>query len=71
MSQNPNKQNTNSPQRDETASTIAVIFNKTPRLVRMVMEGKVNNESILEAAILYKEGKSKLIQEIEKLVPLK
>jgi hypothetical protein len=71
MTKKPNKQNINNPQRDETAATIAVIFNRTPRLVRMVIEGKVNNESILEAAIMYKEGKSKLIQEIERLVPIK
>lgn len=71
MSEKSNKQTINNSGRDETAGVIASIFRKTPRLVRMVMEGKVNNDSILEAAILYKEGKTRLIQEIEKLVPLK
>lgn len=68
MSQNSNKQTSKAPQRDDTASVVASISGKTPRLVRMVMEGKVNNEKILEAAILYKEGKTKLIQEIERVV---
>lgn len=68
MSQNSNKQTTKTSQRDETASVIASISGKSARLVRMVMEGKVNNDTILEAAIMYKEGKSKLIQEIERII---
>jgi hypothetical protein len=70
MSKEANKQGLKTSQRDETAGVIASIFKKTPRLVRMVIEGKVNNPTILEAAITYKEGKSKLIQEIERLVPI-
>lgn len=68
MNQNSNKQTTKASGRDDTASVIAGISGKSARLVRMVLEGKVNNDKVLEAAILYKEGKSKLIQEIERVV---
>jgi hypothetical protein len=64
-----NKQLSNPQQRDETASTIASIFNLTPRAVRMVIQGETINEPVFTAVMMYKEGKSKLIQEIEKLVP--
>jgi hypothetical protein len=35
----------------------------------MVINGETTNEPVLEAVITYREGKNKLIQEIEKLVP--
>ena len=57
--------------RDEAASGVASIFSLTPRAVRMVINGDTTNEPVLEAVITYREGKSKLIQEIEKLVPFK
>jgi hypothetical protein len=55
--------------RDETASIIADIANKTPRYVRMVKNGEKNNDAILNATILYEQGKNELIQKIKKLVP--
>lgn len=55
--------------RDEAASVVASIFNLTPRAVRMVINGETTNEPVLEAVVTYKEGKSKLIEEIKKLVP--
>ena len=57
--------------RDEAASVVASIFNLTPRAVRMVANGQIENDPVLTAVITYREGKSKLIQEIEKLVPFK
>jgi ABC-type sugar transport system substrate-binding protein len=66
-----NKQATKQKNRDEAASVIAGIFDLTPRAVRMVINGETTNEPVLEAVMMYKEGKSKLIQEIEKLVPIK
>ena len=71
MQENPTKQIPNRKIRDEAASVVASIFSLTPRAVRMVMNGETTNEHVLEAVITYREGKSKLIQEIEKLVPFK
>jgi hypothetical protein len=36
----------------------------------MVIQGETINEPVFTAVMMYKEGKSKLIQEIEKLVPI-
>jgi hypothetical protein len=69
MSENPNNQAVKLKLRDEAASVVASIFHLTPRAVRMVINGETTNESVLEAVITYREGKNKLIQEIEKLVP--
>jgi hypothetical protein len=70
MTKNNQTQAMNQTSRDETASVIASIFHLTPRAVRMVIQGETINEPVLEAVMYYKEGKSKLIQEIEKLVPI-
>lgn len=69
MQENPNKQAPNRKLRDEAASVVASVFKLTPRAVRMVINGETTNEPVLEAVITYKQGKSKLIEEIEKLVP--
>lgn len=71
MQQIPTKQITNRKIRDEAASVVASIFNLSPRAVRMVINGDTTNENVLEAVITYREGKTKLIKEIEKLVPFK
>lgn len=71
MTENPTKQMANRKIRDEAASVVASIFHLTPRAVRMVINGETTNEPVLEAVIVYREGKSKLIQDIEKLVPFK
>lgn len=71
MEEKPTKQVPNVKIRDEAASVVASIFSLTPRAVRMVINGDTTNEPVLEAVITYREGKSKLIQEIEKLVPFK
>jgi hypothetical protein len=70
MKNKSEKQMTKPQKRDDTASVVASIFGKTDRLVRMVIQGQVENPAILEAAITYKEGKTKLIQEIERLIPI-
>jgi hypothetical protein len=69
MGEKPNKQTSKGKKRDETAAIIAGIFNLTPRQVRNVLNGDSENEKVLTAAIIYKEGKNRLIQEIEQLVP--
>jgi hypothetical protein len=69
MSQNPNHKAQKRKKRDETASVVASISGYTPAYVRMVMSGTEENEKILEATILYKQGKSELIKHIEDLVP--
>jgi hypothetical protein len=69
MPETPNNQAVKPKIRDEAASVIASIFHISPRAVRMVMNGETTNEPVLEAVITYREGKNKLIQEIEKLVP--
>lgn len=71
MQKDPNKQAVKVKMRDEAASVVATIFHLTPRAVRMVINGDTTNESVLEAVITYREGKNKLIQEIERLVPFK
>ncbi len=57
------------PTRDDTATVIANVLGYTPRYVRMVMNGESENDDILTAAITYKEGKNRLLQEVKKLVP--
>ena len=68
MALNPNKQKTNRKKRTDTASIIAGIAKKSPRLVNMVMNGQVENEKILTATILYEQKKNQLIKEIERLI---
>lgn len=70
MANQDNKQVPKQQQRDETAAIVASIFNLTPRAVRMVIQGDIINEPVFQGVMMYKEGKSKLIQEIEKLVPI-
>lgn len=55
--------------RDETATIVAGIFGLTPRHVRRIMNGECENEDVLDATIIYLEGKNQLIKEVEKLVP--
>lgn len=69
MTEKPNKQSINGNKRDETASIVAAKFGLTPRQVRRVINGESENEPVLTAAIIYKEGKNKLIKAIEELIP--
>jgi hypothetical protein len=69
MSENPAQQKRKAKKRTETATTIAGLAHVTPRLVRMVMNGEVNNDDILNATIIYEQGKSELIKKIKELVP--
>lgn len=54
--------------RDETASVVAQMANCSAANVRMVMAGDVENEKILAATIMYRQGKSELIKHIEQIV---
>lgn len=69
MSENPSKQTKTRKKRSDTASVIAGISKRSPRLVNMVMNGDVENEAVLTATILYEQGKSELIKKIQQLVP--
>jgi len=69
MSEKPNQKNQIRKKRDETASVVASIAGCTPSNVRMVMAGTVENDKILEATILYQQGKSALIKRIEQIIP--
>lgn len=69
MAKNQIKQGMASKKRSDTAKIIAELAGCTPAYVRMVMNGDYDNESILTATILFEQGKNKLIQHIEKVVP--
>lgn len=69
MPEKPIKQQLKGRKKTETASTIADIAGKTPRYVRMVINGERENSAILDAAIIYEEGRNELIQKIKELVP--
>jgi hypothetical protein len=69
MSENPKHKTGTLKKRTETASVIANMSGFSKRHVQLVIEGKRNNEEILEASILYEQGKSELIQQIKELVP--
>lgn len=69
MAENPIKQTSKRRKNTETASTIADIAGVTPRYVRMILNGDKDNQAILDAAIIYEEGKNKLLEEVKKLVP--
>jgi hypothetical protein len=70
MIKQPLKQVLNSPHRDETASVVASIFGLSARAVRMVISGETSNDKVMEAVMMYKEGKADLIQKIKsKLLP--
>ena len=69
MSKNPTQQTWERKKRNDTAKIIASIARVSPAYVRMVMNGDKENDDILTASILYEQGKSRLIQEVKKLVP--
>ncbi len=84
MPENPSKQELDRKKRSETAKVISEIANRSPRLVRMVINGEVENEPILISTVVYeqeikkarekateayKEAKSLLIKAVEKAVP--
>lgn len=69
MAENPNKQTLKKKKRSETATVIADISGFSKRHVRLVIDGERTNEDILEATILYEQGKSELIKKIKELVP--
>jgi hypothetical protein len=57
--------------RDEVAAIVAEIHGVSPRYVNMVRNGERENEEILASLVEYKQSKSKLIQHLRKLVPIK
>lgn len=69
MAENPKDKTLIRKKRSETAKVIASISPYSIRHVQMVMQGERNNDLILEASILYEQGKSELIQKIKELVP--
>jgi len=69
MSENPIKQTSKRRKNSETASTVAGIAKVTPAYVRMVMNGDKDNQAILDAAIIYEQGKNELLKKVEELVP--
>ncbi|HYC87288.1 MAG TPA: hypothetical protein VEB86_18780 [Chryseosolibacter sp.] len=56
--------------RDEVAQVVAKITGLEPRYVNMVRNGDRENETVLTIAVEYELGKSKLIQSLQKLVPI-
>ena len=69
MTEKPIQQSSNRKTRSETATVIAEIFDLSPRQVRRVMNGDSENPSVLDATIIYEEGKNALLEEVKKLVP--
>lgn len=69
MPEKPIKQGHKRRKKTETASTIADISGLTPRYVRMVINGERENSAVLDAAIIYEEGRNELIEKIKELVP--
>jgi len=56
--------------RDEVAQVVAKITGLEPRYVNMVRNGDRENETVLMIAVEYELRKSKLIQALQKLVPI-
>jgi hypothetical protein len=69
MAENSIQQTTKRKKYSETACIIAGIAKVTPAYVRMVMNGDKDNPKILDATIIYEEGKNELIQRVKELVP--
>lgn len=69
MAKSDRKQEPKRKKRDETASVVASIVGCTPANVRMVMNGEVDNDTILDLTIEYRKGKTELIKHLESLVP--
>jgi hypothetical protein len=56
--------------RDDTARIVAKIHGVSQRYVIMVRNGERENEEILQTLVDFEQGKSKLIQELIRMVPL-
>jgi hypothetical protein len=56
--------------RSETARLVAQLHGVTPRYVRMVINGERENEEITQTYIDYEQKRNKLIQHLQKLVPI-
>lgn len=69
MPEKPIKQAQKRKKNTETAYEIASKFGVTPRYVRMVLNGERDNQAILDAAIIYEEGKNELLEKVKELVP--
>lgn len=69
MAKKYRKQILNKKKRDDTATVVGEIFTVTPDYVRKVNNGERENEKIIEACVLYQQGKSELINQIKELVP--
>jgi hypothetical protein len=54
---------------DDTCTIIADMFRVTPRYVRMVRDGERENQKILEAYMIMKEGKNELLKVVKALIP--
>jgi predicted transcriptional regulator len=69
MAENSIQQTSKRKKNTETASTIAGLAGVTPAYVRMVLNGEKENQEILDAAIIYEEGKNELLEKVRELVP--
>lgn len=69
MAENSIQQTPKRKKYSETACIIAGIASVTPAYVRMVLNGDKENQQILDAAIIYEEGKNELIKRVQELVP--
>jgi predicted transcriptional regulator len=65
MAENSIQQTTKRKKNTETASTIAGLAGVTPAYVRMVLNGEKENQEILDAAIIYEEGKNELLEKVK------
>jgi len=56
--------------RDDLATLTAQICGVTDVYVRMVVKGKRRNERVLKTYMLLREGKTRLVSEVEKIIKL-
>jgi len=56
--------------RDDLATLTAQICGVTDVYVRMVLKGKRRNERVLKTYMLLREGKTRLVREVEKIIKL-
>lgn len=69
MAEKPLQQSSKRKKRTETAAVIADLAGTSPRYVNMVMNGERENQDILDATIIYEEGKQRLLALVNELVP--
>ena len=59
------------PKRSSITRIVADIHGVSARYVNMVRNGERENEAIMETLVEYRQAHSKLIEHLEKLVPIK